>query len=65
MDYRKQIDKILAASEDREKVEAMNLLARTTTVFYLALREQGLTREEALSLTQEWLRSVVIGSRSE
>ena len=51
MDFKEQIEAILAKAEDKGAAEASRMYAHSIAVFYLELLDSGIEKEEAVQMT--------------
>lgn len=63
MDYKKQIEEIIIASENKEFLNNVNSLADAYAVFFFSLCNKGMKRDEAMDLTRVYLMEVMASSR--
>lgn len=63
MDLEEQINEILKNSNNISALEANQTLANSLSIFFHSLCNNGMTREEALELTQSYLSSMIFNNK--
>lgn len=59
MDFEKQIEEILASTENRELIQNFANLGKGFAIFFFSLKNNGLSEYEAMELTKQYINSVV------